>query len=119
MKTHHITLFATFLFLSISGCSTQVKNSTTPKEDANRSLLALADEFYAASLQRNPQYTSFLGLDDNVNDKLTDHSLEALSLWRKKEDKWLNEIKRIRSLDNKYGNIDNIALMGLLEHTYF
>jgi uncharacterized protein (DUF885 family) len=54
-----------------------------------RMVNAVADEYMAALLERNPELVTFYGLPDGRHDRLTDNSPAALRAWRAREDAWL------------------------------
>jgi uncharacterized protein (DUF885 family) len=86
VKTARV-LLATILLLGISSCREFEKNS--------RSIDAIADEYLAALLRRHPEMGTHYGIPGARHDRLTDNSLEALTAWQQREDRWLAELDRI------------------------
>jgi uncharacterized protein (DUF885 family) len=56
---------------------------------------ALADEFWAAYVERYPEVATAQGVTQAPHDRLTDHSLDALAAWRAREDAWLAELRAL------------------------
>lgn len=54
-----------------------------------RQVNAIADEYMAALLERNPELVTFYGLPNGRHDRLTDNSPAALRAWQAREDAWL------------------------------
>ncbi len=54
-----------------------------------RQVNAVADEYMAALLERNPELVTFYGLPNGRHDRLTDNSPAALRAWQAREDAWL------------------------------
>jgi uncharacterized protein (DUF885 family) len=54
-----------------------------------RQVNAVADEYMAALLERNPELVTFYGIPDGRHDRLTDNSPAALRAWQAREDAWL------------------------------
>jgi len=54
---------------------------------------ALADEFWAAYVERYPETATYQGIAQAPHDRLSDNSLEALATWRLREDAWLEELR--------------------------
>ena len=54
-----------------------------------RQVNAIADEYMAALLERNPELVTFYGLPGGRHDRLTDNSPAALRAWQAREDAWL------------------------------
>lgn len=57
---------------------------------------AVADEFFATTIETFPEQATFNGMTEGPHGRLTDNSLEAVAAWRKREDAWLD---RLRVLD--------------------
>jgi uncharacterized protein (DUF885 family) len=68
---------------------------------------ALADEYWAAWLERNPEFGTFQGIPGTRHDRLQDNSLEALRSWHDREDAWWERV----------GDIDESRLVGRPEWT--
>jgi len=54
-----------------------------------RQVNAVADEYMAALLERNPEQVTFYGVPGGRHDRLTDNSPAALRAWQAREDAWL------------------------------
>ncbi len=60
-----------------------------------RSIEAIADEFLAAKLERNPEMGTIYSIPGARHDRLYDNSPEALASWQTQEDAWLRELDDI------------------------
>jgi len=56
---------------------------------------ALADEYLAALLERNPTMATRYGIPGYRHDRLFDNSLDALARWQAREDDWLARLNAI------------------------
>jgi len=65
------------------------------QEAAHRSIEGLADEYLAATLERNPTMGTYYAIDGARHDRLYDNSLDALAKWEAREDAWLSELNTI------------------------
>jgi uncharacterized protein (DUF885 family) len=65
------------------------------KSDPAARVRAVADEYWAAYVERHPEIATFQGLAKAPHDRLTDNSLQALQAWRKREDAWLAELRTL------------------------
>lgn len=66
----------------------------TPGDSAVASRVrALADEYFAAWLQRFPMAATFSGVPETPNDRLDDNSLPAIRAWEGREDGWLSALR--------------------------
>lgn len=83
------TLLTVTFSLGTSGCG--------EPENRSRSIEAIADEYLAALLQREPELGTTYGIPGSRHDRLPDNSLEALAVWQQREDAWLAELDRIRA----------------------
>ena len=63
--------------------------STHAQAAPSDSVEALADEIVVATMERYPQWATFLGYQGARHDQLFDNSLAALKAWQIKEDGWL------------------------------
>lgn len=61
----------------------------------NRNIEAIADEYLAAMLERNPSMATYYGIEGARHDRLFDNSLVALDTWQEREDAWLAELDAI------------------------
>jgi uncharacterized protein (DUF885 family) len=77
--------------LALAGCSGEVP----PAEPEKSPIEAIADEFLAAILQRNPTMGTYYSIDGARHDQLFDNSLDALAEWQAREDAWLSELYAI------------------------
>jgi uncharacterized protein (DUF885 family) len=77
--------------LFISACSPEA----TDPEPAHRSIEEVADEFLAATLERNPTMGTYYAIEGARHDQLPDNSLDALAEWEAREDAWLTELNTI------------------------
>jgi uncharacterized protein (DUF885 family) len=66
-----------------------------PAGDAAARVNALADEYMAAFLQRNPEAATQYGIPGVRNDRLFDNSAAAQRTWEAREDAWLARISAI------------------------
>jgi uncharacterized protein (DUF885 family) len=73
------------------------------KPEAARRLDALADEYFHDWVQTFPLAGVILGVPETQNDRLGDNSLAAGRAWERKEDRWLERLRRIdaRALDGR------------------
>jgi uncharacterized protein (DUF885 family) len=90
---------------------TQVAVAATVEEAAARTR-SLADEVFAAGLERFPEQATSNGITDGQHGRITDNSLEALARWQAREDGWLAALRQIdgRSLAGR----PEWALYGIL-----
>jgi uncharacterized protein (DUF885 family) len=65
-----------------------------PADDA-AALRALADEYWAAYVERYPEVATYQGVAAAPRDRLTDNSPAALAAWRAREDGWLARAREI------------------------
>ena len=65
------------------------------REDAVRTVMALADDYVVESSIRNPMRAAALGLPNPRHSELPDQSLAALRLWHQTEDRWLAELVKV------------------------
>ena len=64
-------------------------------EPAHRSIEEVADEFLAATLERNPTMGTYYAIEGARHDQLQDNSLDALTEWQARQDAWLTELNTI------------------------
>lgn len=64
-------------------------------EQTHRSIEEIADEFLAATLERNPTLGTYYAIEGARHDKLYDNSLDALAEWQARQDAWLTELNTI------------------------
>jgi len=89
---------AFFLVFPAASCrKKQPAAQQPPAENLAAKVTALADEYIKEALFRYPEQAAFLGLADASQDRLTDNSLQALSAWQAKEDRWAAELSGIDS----------------------
>jgi uncharacterized protein (DUF885 family) len=60
-----------------------------------RRVRALADDYFAAWLQRFPISATFFGIPEAPNDRLEDYSLAAIRAWERREDRWLSALRAL------------------------
>ena len=89
-NTNKMLLLA-FLCLVIAGCGRKAQEA----EPAPRSVEAIADEYLAAMLQRNPEYATYYTIAGARHENLFDNSLKAQAAWDLLEDDWLAELDDI------------------------
>ncbi len=77
--------------LLLAACSS---DEPTP-EPAHRSIEEVADEFLAATLERNPTMGTYYAIEGARHDQLHDNSLDALAEWQARQDAWLKELNTI------------------------
>ena len=77
--------------LFIAACSPEASDP----EAAHRSIEEVADEFLAATLERNPSMGTYYAIEGARHDQLHDNSLDALAKWESHEDAWLSELNAI------------------------
>jgi len=89
---------AFFLVFPAASCRKKQPATPPPSADALAArVTALADEYIKEALLRYPEQAAFLGLADAPQDRLTDNSLQALSVWQAKEDRWADDLSAIDS----------------------
>jgi uncharacterized protein (DUF885 family) len=81
---------------------------------AARGVRALADDYFAAWLQRFPISATFSGVPEAPNDRLDDNSLAATRAWERREDRWLSAL---RALDAGGLRGPEEAVYGILRET--
>ena len=87
-----LLLLATFL-----ACKQGAVSSPAPSADVR--VTQLADAYLAAYFDRNPDQVTVYGVPGRTHERLPDNSLEALTAWRAKEDRWLDRSARHRTLE--------------------
>jgi uncharacterized protein (DUF885 family) len=65
------------------------------QEAAHRSIEEVADEYIAATLERNPTMGTYYAIEGARHDRLYDNSLDALAKWEARQDVWLSELNAI------------------------
>lgn len=70
-------------------------NAESTQDVALRSIEAIADEYLAALLLRNPSMATSYAIEGARHDKLFDNSLPALAIWQTRVDGWLTELEAI------------------------
>ena len=65
------------------------------QEAAHRSIEEVADEYIAATLERNPTMGTYYAIEGARHDRLHDNSLDALAKWEARQDVWLSELNAI------------------------
>jgi uncharacterized protein (DUF885 family) len=63
--------------------------------DAARQVTALADEYFQAWLETFPLYGLYMGVPEAPMDRIEDNSLAAARAWDRREDRWLDRLKRV------------------------
>ena len=76
---------------------------------------ALADDYFAAWLQRFPVSATFSGVPEAPNDRVDDNSLAALRAWERREDRWLSALQALDA-GGLRGRPDE-AVYGILRET--
>jgi uncharacterized protein (DUF885 family) len=98
---HQLACSAAFLSAACAGASPSVGGSPSPKAapaDSSAVALrvrALADDYFAAWLQRSPVSATFSGVPEAPNDRLDDNSLAAVRAWERREDGWLSALQSL------------------------
>jgi uncharacterized protein (DUF885 family) len=87
-------LFLSALFL-VACDSKQPASEESATAETHRSIEAIADEYLAAMLERNPTTATDYSIEGARHDRLYDNSLEALAKWQSREDSWLAELDAI------------------------
>jgi len=64
-------------------------------DPVQRTIEEVADEFLAATLERNPSMGTYYAIEGARHDRLHDNSLDALSEWQARQDAWLTELNTI------------------------
>ncbi len=64
-------------------------------ERTKRSIEEVADEYLAATLERNPTMGTYYAIEGARHDRLYDNSLDALAEWEARQDAWLTELNVI------------------------
>jgi len=76
---------------------------------------AIADEYWAAYVERYPEVATSLGVARAPHGRITDNSLGVLARWRIREDAWLREV---RALEPRVPPADPAGVLaGVLRHT--
>jgi len=79
------------VMLLLAACN---RNDSAP-EAAHRSIEEVADEYLAATLERNPTMGTYYSIEGASHDRLYDNSLDALAKWQARQDAWLSELDAI------------------------
>lgn len=72
---------------------------------------ALADEYWAAYVERYPEIATYMGVARAPHDRLTDNSLPAVARWQRREDVWLRKLREAQ------GSVDASAPEWILAAT--
>ena len=75
--------------------SKQLASEESAAAETHRNIEAIADEYLAAMLERDPTMGTNYSIPGARHDRLYDNSLEALADWQAREDSWLAEINAI------------------------
>jgi uncharacterized protein (DUF885 family) len=122
---HYLTSGLTILL--VGACATarapstdSTRDNATPEPasgestDAARQVTALADEYFKAWLQTYPLYGLFAGVPEAPTDRIWDNSLAAIRAWEKREDQWLDRLKRVPAA-SLHGRPEEVTYGILLE----
>jgi uncharacterized protein (DUF885 family) len=96
MRSPALTLTALLVALAACGRSRQPAGATPNTGDEARRLDALADDYFADWVRTFPVSGLFAGIPDEPNDRLDENSLVGIRRWREREDRWLEQLQRIR-----------------------
>jgi uncharacterized protein (DUF885 family) len=88
-------LLALSACLLVASCGQEVVEPPAAPEAKVSDIEALADEYLAAVMERNPAMGTQLGIEGARHDRLYDNSLEALADWQQREDDWLARLNAI------------------------
>ncbi len=89
-------LCAGALWLGASGCGTgSTPPGAAPAASSAPRVKGVADEFFAAFVQRFPEQATLFGLADAPHDRLTDQTPSARQAWQAREDEWLARLQAI------------------------
>lgn len=94
----NLRLTAVFFLSAIFLIACDSKTPATEESIATteqRSIEAIADDYLAAMLERNPTTATSYAIEGARHDRLFDNSLEALAEWQAREDGWLAELDAI------------------------
>jgi uncharacterized protein (DUF885 family) len=79
-----------------AGCVTALSMSLScARPDPAARVRAIADEYWAAYVERYPEIATYQGLTQAPHERLTDNSLGAVAAWRGREDAWLAEMREL------------------------
>jgi len=81
--------------LVLVALSTQALSASAAPADAAARVRKLADEVFAAGVERFPEQATSNGMTDGPHGRITDNSLEALARWQAREDGWLAAVRQI------------------------
>ena len=95
MKTTTIAIIALVTVL-VAACDDELP---VPAPEIS-AIEALADEYLAALLERNPEMGTFLSIEGARHGRLSDLSLEALDEWQSREEVWLQTLLSIEEPDD-------------------
>jgi uncharacterized protein (DUF885 family) len=74
--------------------TTELNNDSTNEPEIS-AIEALADDYLAAVMERNPSMATQYSIEGARHDQLFDNSLEALAEWERREDAWLAALTEI------------------------
>lgn len=63
--------------------------------DSAAAARTVADEYWAACVQRYPEIATYQGMTAAPHDRLTDNSLAAVAAWRLREDAWHRRVREL------------------------
>lgn len=99
LRCRRVSLGTIFL---VAACATRTQSPTSSSDvaadgagDAARLVTALADEYFQTWLEMFPLYGLFAGVPEAPTDRIWDNSLAATRSWEKREDQWLDQMKRV------------------------
>ena len=93
--TCHVMRLLSVLLASLLAAGTCVAQVAPPQADTAAALRALADEYWAAYVERYPEIATYQGVTGAPHDRLTDNSLAAVAAWRAREDAWLARLREL------------------------
>jgi uncharacterized protein (DUF885 family)/pimeloyl-ACP methyl ester carboxylesterase len=72
------------------------RSTTDPAADSlARAVTALADAYYAALLEAEPEEATWAGLSESRHDRVNDNALTSLGRRQAREDAWLDQVRRL------------------------
>lgn len=90
-----LLVLASLLLAAACGRSPEPASRPASEPATRQSIEAIADEYLAAWLERNPTMATYYSIPGARHDRLFDNSPEALGAWEQREDAWLAELDAI------------------------
>ena len=81
--------------LALQACDPSTAPVTEPEPDAAATVTAIADRYYAVTLEHTPETAYFAGVDLDWHDGMSDNSPEARQAAEAEVDEWLRGLKSV------------------------